>query len=67
MLAICDAYYQRLLHGDQFDVARKAFQMLLKESGNPAVKAFAGERLNRLGMIGKPAPGSKGLTSMASR
>jgi thiol-disulfide isomerase/thioredoxin len=60
LLAICEAYYQRLLHGDQFDVARKAFQLLLKESDNPAVKAFSAGRLNQLSMIGKPAPAIQG-------
>jgi thiol-disulfide isomerase/thioredoxin len=56
LLAICEAYYQRLLQGDQFDVARKAFQMLVNESDNPAVKGFSAGRLSQLSMIGKPAP-----------
>jgi thiol-disulfide isomerase/thioredoxin len=60
LLAICEAYYQRLLQGDQFDVARKAFQMLLKESDNAAVKGFSAGRLNQLSMIGKPAPAIEG-------
>ncbi len=60
LLAICEAYYQRLLQGDQFDVARKAFQMLQKESDNPAVKGFSADRLNQLSMIGKPAPAIQG-------
>jgi peroxiredoxin len=60
LLAICDAYYQRLLHGDRFDVARKAFQMLLNEVENPAVKEFASDRLNQLNMIGKLAPAIEG-------
>ena len=60
LLAICEAYYQRLLQGDQFDVARKAFQLLLKESDNPAVKGFSASRLNQLDMIGKPAPAIQG-------
>jgi peroxiredoxin len=60
LLAICDAYYQRLLHGDQFDVARKAFQMVLKDAENPAVKEFASDRLKQLNMIGKLAPAIEG-------
>jgi thiol-disulfide isomerase/thioredoxin len=60
LLAICEAYYQRLLQGDQFDVARKAFQMLLKESNNPAIKGFSAGRLYQLGLIGKPAPAIQG-------
>lgn len=60
LLAICDAYYQRLLLGDRFDVARTALQMLVNDAGNTAVKAFASERLNQLNMIGKPAPAIEG-------
>ncbi|MFI5458917.1 MAG: redoxin domain-containing protein, partial [Isosphaerales bacterium] len=60
LLAICEAYYQRLIQGDQFDAARKAFQLLLKESDNPAVKGFSSSRLNQLDMIGKPAPAIEG-------
>ena len=59
-MAIGDAYYQRLIQGDQFDVARKAFQLLLQESDNPAIKGFSASRLNRLNMIGKPAPAIQG-------
>ena len=57
LLAICEAYYQRLLQGDQFDVARKAFQMLLKESDNPAVKGFSAGRLNQLEHDRQAGPG----------
>ena len=60
LLAICEAYYQRLIQGDQFDAARKAFQLLLKESDNPAVKGFSASRLYQLDMIGKPAPAIQG-------
>jgi peroxiredoxin len=60
LLAICEAYYQRLLQGNQFEVARKAFQMLLKESNNPSVKGFSASRLYQLSMIGKPAPAIQG-------
>jgi peroxiredoxin len=56
LLALCDAYYQRLLQGDQFDVARNAFQLLQKESVNPAIKGFSAQRLAQLDLIGKPAP-----------
>jgi peroxiredoxin len=59
-LAICEAYYQRLIQGDQFDAARKAFQLLMKEANNPAVKAFSASRLSQLDMIGKPAPAIQG-------
>jgi peroxiredoxin len=56
LLALCEAYFQRLLQGDQFDAARTAFQLLLKESNNPAVKGFSARRIAQLDLIGKPAP-----------
>jgi thiol-disulfide isomerase/thioredoxin len=60
LLVICEAYYQRLLQGDQFDAARKAFQLLFKEVNNPAIKDFSASRLTQLDMIGKPAPPIQG-------
>jgi len=60
LLAICEAYYQRLIQGDQFETARNAFRLVLNESDNPAVKGFCSSRLNQLDMIGKPAPAIQG-------
>jgi peroxiredoxin len=60
LLAICEAYYQRLLQGDQFDIARRAFRLLEKEAENAAVKGYCAGRLNQLEMIGKPAPAIEG-------
>jgi thiol-disulfide isomerase/thioredoxin len=60
LLAICEAYYQRLLQGDQFDVARKAFRLISDEAENPAVKGYCSGRLNQLEMIGKSAPAIEG-------
>jgi peroxiredoxin len=59
-LAICSAYHQRLIQGDQFDVARRAFQLIGDETSNPAIKEFCTSRLKRLNMVGKPAPPLKG-------
>jgi peroxiredoxin len=56
VLDLCDAYYQRLVQGDQFDAARKAFRLVLDKTENPAVKAFCATRLFKLELIGKPAP-----------
>ena len=56
LLALCDAYYQRLVQGNQFDVARKAFRLLIDRTENPAVKEFCTSRLFKLDLIGKPAP-----------
>jgi thiol-disulfide isomerase/thioredoxin len=60
LLAICEAYYQRLLQGDQFDVARKAFRLIINEAENTAVKGYCSGRLNQLDMIGKSAPAIEG-------
>jgi thiol-disulfide isomerase/thioredoxin len=60
LLALCEAYYQRLIQGDQFEIARNAFRLIQKESGNSAVKTYCASRLNRLEMIGKPAPQIQG-------
>ena len=60
LLSICEAYYQRLLQGDRFDIARTAFQLVLKQSENSAVKGYCAARLNQLDMIGKPAPAIQG-------
>jgi thiol-disulfide isomerase/thioredoxin len=60
LLAICEAYYQRLLQGDQFDVARKAFRLIINEAENTAVKGYCSDRLNRIEMIGKSAPAIEG-------
>jgi thiol-disulfide isomerase/thioredoxin len=60
LLAICEAYYQRLLQGNQFDVAQKAFRLLQSEGENPAVKGYCSGRLKQLEMIGKSAPAFEG-------
>jgi peroxiredoxin len=60
LLTICEAYYQRLLQGDRFDIAKNAFQLLSKQSENATVKGFCASRLNQLEMIGKPAPAIQG-------
>jgi peroxiredoxin len=60
LLTICEAYYQRLLHGDRFDAARTALRLVLKDSDNPAVQGFCTSRLNQLDMVGKPAPAIQG-------
>jgi peroxiredoxin len=55
-LSLLDAYFQRLVQGDQFEVAHKAFALVRDKAGDPAVKAFAAARLARLDLVGKPAP-----------
>jgi peroxiredoxin len=60
LMAICGAYYQRLIQGDRFDVARNAFQLIGAETSNPAIKEYCSGRLYRLNMLGKPAPPIQG-------
>jgi thiol-disulfide isomerase/thioredoxin len=60
LLAICEAYHGRLIQGNRFDVARSACQLVLKESENPALKAFCARRLNQLNLIDQPAPAIEG-------
>ncbi len=60
LLSICEAYYGRLIQGDQFDAAKTAFRLLLDESDNAAVKRFCANRLSQLDLIGKPAPAIEG-------
>jgi thiol-disulfide isomerase/thioredoxin len=60
LLTICGAYYQRLVQGDRFDVATKAFRLIHDEAVNPVVKEYCAGRLNQLQLIGKPAPAIQG-------
>jgi peroxiredoxin len=60
IVEICDAFYQRLIQGGQFDRARKALQMLLGQATRPAVKEFLSSRVKRLDLVGKRAPAIEG-------
>jgi thiol-disulfide isomerase/thioredoxin len=57
---ICDAYYQRLIQGNQFEIARKALQLAQENVQNPGLKEFLAARLKRLDLVGKPAPAIQG-------
>jgi peroxiredoxin len=59
-LELCDLYYQRLIHANQLQVAKKAFRLLKDRVRNPAIADFVSERLKRLELIGKPAPTIRG-------
>jgi thiol-disulfide isomerase/thioredoxin len=60
IVGICDAYYQRLVHGGQYEIARKAFRLVLDETRQPAVKDYLTSRLERIERVGKPAPPLRG-------
>ena len=56
VIGICEAYYQRLVEGNQFAIAREAFRLVLEQPYSPAVKDFLASRLKRIELVGKPAP-----------
>ena len=56
LIGICDACFQRLVHSDQVETARKAFQLAFGHAQRPAIKEFLADRLKRLELVGKPAP-----------
>jgi thiol-disulfide isomerase/thioredoxin len=56
LVGICEAYYQRLVEGNQFAIARDAFRLVLENAQRPAVKDFLASRLKRIELVGKPAP-----------
>jgi thiol-disulfide isomerase/thioredoxin len=60
VVGICDAYYQRLVQSDQFEVARRAFRLALENVRDPALREFLAGRLKRLDLVGKPAPAIRG-------
>jgi thiol-disulfide isomerase/thioredoxin len=60
IVEVCDAYYQRLIQGAQYEKARKALKILLEYTKRPVVREFLSSRLRRLDMVGKPAPAIQG-------
>jgi peroxiredoxin len=60
IVEVCDAYYQRLIQGSQYENARKALEALLAQTRRPVVKEFLSSRLRRVEMVGKPAPALAG-------
>jgi len=60
IIGICEAYYQRLVEGNQFAIAREAFRLVLEQPYNPTVKDFLASRLKRIELVGKPAPAIQG-------
>src|SRR5262249_53568150 len=55
-----EAYYERLAHEGQYAVARKALRLAHDEARNPTVKEFLKSRLDRIELVGKPAPPIRG-------
>jgi len=59
-IELCDLYFQRLIHADQFDVARKALTLLKEHAEDPEFSSFLTARLARLEMVGKASPPLQG-------
>jgi thiol-disulfide isomerase/thioredoxin len=55
IVGICEAYYQRLIHAGQYEMARKAMRLILGQTQRPVLKEFLSDRLRRLDQVGKPA------------
>jgi peroxiredoxin len=49
-----------LVEAKQFDIARKAFRLVLEQPYSPVLKDFIGNRLKRLELVGSPAPPIRG-------
>jgi thiol-disulfide isomerase/thioredoxin len=60
LVGICEAYYERLVHEGQYEIARKALRLALDVAQEPVVKDFLRSRLNRIELLGKPAPPIRG-------
>jgi thiol-disulfide isomerase/thioredoxin len=60
LVGICEAYYERLVHEGQYAVAQKALRLAHDEARPGAVKDFLKSRLDRVALVGKPAPALKG-------
>ncbi|HEU5115986.1 MAG TPA: TlpA disulfide reductase family protein, partial [Isosphaeraceae bacterium] len=60
-LALVESYYQKLAQAGQYEVAKKAFALLSDAARDPAAKALAANRMDRLQRVGQPAPEIAGL------
>jgi len=54
--AVGEAFLQRLIRDGQYRTARRAADIFVKDSPDPEVKKHFGSRLERIDMLGKPAP-----------
>ncbi|HWE40825.1 MAG TPA: TlpA disulfide reductase family protein [Isosphaeraceae bacterium] len=59
-MALLESYYQRLVQGDQFEIARKAMTLIRDAARDPAIQELAASHLRQLDLIGKPAPPLEG-------
>ncbi|AMV40325.1 TlpA family protein disulfide reductase [Planctomyces sp. SH-PL62] len=61
LIGVADAYYQRLIHAGRYDVATRAFQLVLGKAESPQVKDYLASRLDRLKLVGQAAPAIRGV------
>jgi|APCry1669189034_1035192.scaffolds.fasta_scaffold00172_2 peroxiredoxin len=60
MLAVGEAYFQRLVQSGHYETARKFCEFAIAESPRESTKAHFTKRLSRVGMLGKAAPALAG-------
>jgi peroxiredoxin len=60
LFAVGEAYFQRLIQGGRYDIARKVCQLAIANRSDPAIQAHFEKRLARLNLVGKPAPEIEG-------
>jgi thiol-disulfide isomerase/thioredoxin len=60
VLAVGEAYLQRLLLARRYDIARRVCQLITESYPDPTVKDHFVDRLQRLDMLDKPAPPIEG-------
>ena len=56
VLAIGEAYFQRLVEAGRYDIARQLCEFAVENAQSPAVKSHFAERFQRIKMLGKAAP-----------
>lgn len=56
VVAVGEAYLQRLFRGGRYDIARKVCELAMKNHPDASVRGHFQGRLARIEMIGKPAP-----------
>lgn len=59
-LKLEDAYFQRLVRADQYEIAREAFTLLRDGARDPVLRDFTASRLRQLELVGQPAPPIEG-------
>ena len=59
-LSLLEAYYQRLVQGGRFDIARRAITSIRDQTQEPAIKDLVERRLKQVDLVGKAAPEIEG-------